>query len=98
MNSRRALWSRELAKGEVIEVPVQLYSGNEYAFALGFDGAGAMPQISLRDDRGRLVPAALGRTPGALVLRAVSRRAGVYHLRVAAGPEQVVLALTYVYR
>ena len=95
---RNAIWSQLLEVGEIADIPVQIYARNEYAFAVGVDGAGAAPEISLFDDRGRLVPAALLRQNGVIVLTVSPTRAGVFHLQVHAGSSKAALALTYVFK
>jgi hypothetical protein len=96
--SRRAIWAEELVGGATVEVPIQLYAGNEYVFALGSDGLGAKPEITLRDGDGRLIPAALMRSRGSLLLTVTPTATGVYRLHIGASGEKVALALTYVFR
>lgn len=95
---REATWAREAVPGEVIEVPLQLYAGNEYTFCLGYDGAAGAPEVSLRDGAGRLVPASLRRTAQAVLLTVPIEATSVFRIRLESGKAKVALALTYVYR
>ena len=103
-SKRSATWERRVESGSVHAVNVHFYAGNEYRLVLGHDIA-AEVDIVVFDARRKLVPAAILRCEGAMVVHIMAARSGTYSVEVRTGGVQnateatpVALALTYVYK
>ena len=94
---RHAVWSAQMGGGEIREIPVQLYAGNEYGFVLGTDAPSAVCRLEVYDARGGLVPVSVQRGEGTVVVAFRATCVGLHRVRVVA-MEPVAVALTYVYK
>jgi len=98
---RAALWECRLEGDTVAVVPVQLYAGNTYQLAVGFDAPSAVVGLSVFDARGKLVPGVVQRGEGRMVFEVKPAKSGVFSVRLRLADEKVrsaVAALTYVYK
>ena len=98
---RAALWECQLDGDAVAVVPVQLYAGNTYQLAVGFDEPSAVIGLSVFDSRGKLVPGGVQRGQGRMVFQVKPTRSGVFSVRLRLADDAVsnaAAALTYVYK
>ncbi|MEZ5303236.1 MAG: hypothetical protein R3F11_21735 [Verrucomicrobiales bacterium] len=88
---RHASWRGALKPGKLVVLPVFLFSENDYAFALGFQG-GAVPSLSIFDPNGKAIPT--GVSAGAFRFKPPAT--GHYYIRLripanASGPVECCL-------
>ena len=98
---RAALWECQLERDAVAVVPVQLYAGNTYQLAVGFDEPSAVVGLAVFDSRGMLVPGGVQRGQGKLVFQVKPTRSGVFNVRLRLADDaatNAAAALTYVYK
>ena len=98
---REERWGGDLAAGQPLPIPQQLFKGNEYWFWMGTDSKGATISVHIYDKNGKLVEDEFWQKGQKAAARIRPKRTGTYYLLVEvekSTDERTVWSLAYGFR
>jgi len=98
---REERWGGDLAAGQPLPIPHQLFKGNEYWFWMGTDSRGATISVHVYDKNGNLVEDEFWQKGQKAAARIRPKRTGTYYLLVEvekSTDERTVWSLAYGFR
>ncbi|NBV32391.1 MAG: hypothetical protein EBR81_00940 [Proteobacteria bacterium] len=98
---REERWGGDLAAGQPLPIPHQLFKGNDYWFWMGTDSKGATISVHIYDKNGKLVEDEFWQKGQKAAAKIRPKRTGTYYLLVEvekSTEERTVWSLAYGFR